>query len=285
MNRPYGNVVLVTGASSGIGKSIAQYLVRQGYRVYGTSRKPKADTSLDNTVNRRDNSTSTDSVHMLQMDVCNEESVKTAIEKIVALEGEIGVVINNAGMGIAGSVEDTSQEEAFLQFDTNFFGVHRVIRQVLPYMRKAGRGLIVNISSVGALFPIPYQSMYVAVKAAVEGMSGSLRNELKPFGIKVALIEPGDTKTGFTGSRVFAAAGKEDSAYSEYSKRSVAVMERDETNGPDPIVVARVAGKIIKRKNPPVCVVVGMQYKLLVFLKRLIPRALESFIVHQMYKG
>lgn len=285
MNRPYGNVVLVTGASSGIGKSIAQYLVRQGYRVYGTSRKPQTGTGLDITASRRDSGTSADSVHMLQMDVCNEESVKAAIEKIIELESEIGIVINNAGMGIAGSVEDTSAEEAFLQFDTNFFGVHRVIRQVLPYMRKARRGLIVNISSVGALFPIPYQSMYVAAKAAVEGMSGSLRNELKPFGIKVALIEPGDTKTGFTGSRVFAAAGKEGSAYTEYSKRSVAVMERDEANGPDPIVVARVAGKIIKRKNPPVCVVVGMQYKLLVFLKRLIPKALESYIVHQMYKG
>lgn len=271
MNRPYGNVVLITGASSGIGKSIAQYLALQGYRIYGTSRKPQADDDGP--------------VHMLQMDVCNEESVKAAIEKVIHLEGEIGVVINNAGMGIAGSVEDTSPEEAFLQFDTNFFGVHRVIRQVLPHMRKAGRGLIVNISSVGALFPIPYQSMYVAAKAAVEGMSGSLRNELKPFGIKVALIEPGDTKTGFTGSRVFTAAGKDGSAYSEYSKRSVAVMKRDETNGPDPIVVAKVAEKIIKRKNPPVCVVVGMQYKLLVFLKRLIPKALESFIVHQMYKG
>ncbi len=285
MSRPYGNVVLISGASSGIGKSIAHYLAHRGYKVYGTSRKPQADNESKGTAAETDESTTVGQVHMLQMDVCNEESVRAAIEKVVALEGEIGIVINNAGMGIAGSVEDTSPDEAFLQFDTNFFGVHRVIRQVLPHMRKAGRGLIVNISSVGALFPIPYQSMYVAAKAAVEGMSGSLRNELKPFGIKVALIEPGDTKTGFTGSRIFVAAGKDDSPYLEYSKKSVAVMERDEANGPDPIVVARVAEKIIRRKDPPVCVVVGMQYKLLVFLKRLIPKALESFIVHQMYKG
>lgn len=291
MSRWYGSVVLVTGASSGIGKSIAQYLAQRGYRVYGTSRKPQAVADIDNAYSEkydRNNSgsgTSAGFVQMLQMDVCSEESVKAAIEKVVELEGEIGIVVNNAGMGIAGSVEDTSSDEAFLQMDTNFFGVHRVIRQVLPYMRKAGRGLIVNMSSVGALFPIPYQSMYVAAKAAVEGMSGSLRNELKPFGIKVAIVEPGDTKTGFTGSRIFVEAGGDESAYSEYSRRSIAVMEHDEANGPDPVVVAKVVEKIITQKNPPVCVTVGIQYKLLVFLKRLIPKSLESFIVSQMYKG
>ncbi len=278
MSRQYGNVVLVTGASSGIGESIARVLSQCGYRVYGTSRKPPAQ--VQDSVGAQECR-----VEMLQMDVRNEESVRLAIEKIIEAEGEINIVINNAGMGIAGSVEDTSSEEAFLQLDTNFLGVHRVVRQVLPYMRKQGRGLIVNMSSVGALFPIPYQSMYVAAKAALEGMSGSLRNELRPFGIKVALVEPGDTKTGFTGSRIFVEAGGEDSAYSEYSKKSIAVMEQDEQKGPDPIVVARAVRKIIERRKPPVCVVVGMQYKLLVFLKRLIPRALESYIVGRMYKG
>jgi len=188
-------------------------------------------------------------------------------------------------MGIAGSVEDTSSQEAFMQFDTNFFGMHRVVRQVLPSMRKRGRGLIINMSSVGAVFPIPYQSMYVASKAAIEGMSGSLRNELRSFGIKVALVEPGDTKTGFTGSRVFVKAGGDRSVYAEHSKKSIAVMERDESNGPEPIVVARVVGKIINRRNPPMCVAVGLQYKLLVFLKRLIPKELEAYIVSMMYKG
>lgn len=290
MSRQYGNVVLVTGASSGIGKSIAQYLVEKGYKVYGTSRKPQTNIwHKDNhagTASHSSISGETDGgVRMLQMDVCSDESVKAAIDKIIELEGEINVVINNAGMGIAGSVEDTSPEEAFLQLDTNFLGVHRVIRQVLPYMRKQGKGLIVNMSSVGALFPIPYQSMYVAAKAALEGMSGSLRNELRPFGIKVSMVEPGDTKTGFTANRIFAKASGEGSAYLEYSKKSIAVMERDEQKGPDPIVVAKVVGRIIERRNPPVCVVVGMQYKLLVFLKRLVPRALESFIVGLMYRG
>jgi len=286
MNKYYGSVVLVTGASSGIGKSIAEYLAQKGYRVYGTSRKIQEDaigagasgqSALLNA--------SGGFLKMIQLDVRSEESVKAAIDKVLEAEGELGIVINNAGMGIAGSVEDTSPQEAFMQFDTNFFGMHRVVRQALPSMRKHGRGLIINISSVGAVFPIPYQSMYVASKAAIEGMSGSLRNELRPFGIKVALIEPGDTKTGFTGSRVFVKAGGDSSAYAKYSKKSIAVMERDESGGPDPIVVAKVAGKIINRKNPPVCVAVGFQYKLLVFLKRLVPKMLEAYVVSKMYKG
>ncbi|HEX2944840.1 MAG TPA: SDR family oxidoreductase [Clostridia bacterium] len=281
MNSRYGNVVLVTGASSGIGRSVAVYLAGKGLRVYGTSRKPQSEEEAG----VEQNESSGGFIKMLRMDVCSEDSVRAAIDKVIELEGEIGVVVNNAGIGIAGSVEDTSPEEAFVQFDTNFFGMHRVVRQVLPHMRKKGRGLIINMSSVGALFPIPYQSMYVASKAAIEGMSGSLRNELKPFGIKVSMVEPGDTKTGFTASRIFVKEGGEGSAYKNYSDRSVAVMVHDETHGPDPVVVARVVGKIIKKRNPPVVKTVGFQYKLLVFAKRIIPKVLESFIVGKMYEG
>ncbi len=286
MNKYYGKVVLVTGASSGIGKAVAEYLAQRGYSVYGTSRKTQTAGGPGNEAN--DTTVANVSgcpVKMLLMDVCSEESVKAAVEQVLAAEGELGIVINNAGMGIAGSVEDTSPEEALLQFDTNFFGMHRVIRQVLPAMRKQGKGLIINMSSVGAVFPIPFQAMYVASKAAVEGMSGSLRNELRPFGIKVAVVEPGDTKTGFTGSRVFVKDCGTSSAYSKQSGKSIAVMEHDEENGPAPIVVARVIEKVINRKNPPLCVAVGLQYKLMVLLKRLIPRAFESFIVSKMYEG
>ena len=281
MSGQYGKVVFVTGASSGIGRSVAVYLAGKGYKVYGTSRKSRPEGADE----PESFGNSGGFMKTLQMDVCSEASVKAAIEKVIGLEGEIGVVVNNAGMGIAGSVEDTSPEEAYLQLDTNFFGMHRVIRQVLPYMRKRGRGLIVNMSSVGALFPIPYQSMYVASKAAIEGMSGSLRNELKPFGIKVSMVEPGDTKTGFTANRIFAKEGGEGSAYKKYSDKSVAVMEHDETHGPDPIVVAKVIGKLMEKRNPPVVKTVGLQYKLLVFMKRLVPKALESFIVGKMYEG
>lgn len=291
MDMYYGKVVLVTGASSGIGRAIAEYLAKMGYRVYGTSRKAQENAcsnkaaGIVNMCDGKSEDVSSGFIKMLQLDVCCEESVKKAIEFIIAAEGELGIVVNNAGMGIAGSVEDTSYEEARLQFDTNFFGVHRVVRNVLPYMRKKGRGLIINMSSVGAVFPIPYQSMYVASKAAIEGMSGSLRNELRPFGIKVAMVEPGDTKTGFTGSRVFVKAGGKESSYYRYSQKSVAVMEHDEINGADPTAVAKVVAKLIKKKNPPLCVAVGFKYKLLVFIKRLVPRSFEAYIVSKMYKG
>lgn len=281
MSRRYGNVVLVTGASSGIGRSVATYLAGRGYRVYGTSRKLQPEGS-DETGRDAD---AGGFLKMLRMDVCSEDSVKAAVEKVIELEGELGIVVNNAGMGIAGSVEDTTPDEAFLQLDTNFFGMHRVIRQVLPHMRQRGRGLIINMSSVGALFPIPYQSMYVASKAAIEGMTGSLRNELRPFGINVSMVEPGDTKTGFTANRVFIKNCGEGSAYRTYCDKSVAVMVHDETHGPDPIVVAKVVGKIIERRKPPLVKTVGLQYKILVFMKRLVPRALESYIVGKMYEG
>ena len=314
MKKYYGNVVLITGASSGIGKACAEYMAGLGYKVYGTSRKapedePEAGEAGISEKNGQageagisgktgqpaeaglagqpveSSEAGKNGITMIRMDVCSDESVNKAVKRIIELEGEIGIVVNNAGMGIAGSVEDTSPQEAFLQMDTNFFGVHRVVRKVLPYMRKKGRGLIINMSSVGALFPIPYQSMYVAAKAAVEGMTGSLRNELRPFGIKVAFVEPGDTKTGFTGSRIMTGESGEGSAYSEFCKKSIAVMERDETNGPDPIVVAKVVARLAERKNPPVCITVGLQYKILVFFKRLIPKSLESYILSKMYKG
>ena len=274
-----GNIVIITGASSGIGKAVAEFLMEKGYKVYGTSRKQYADDIVAKAA-------AGDSfIKMLQLDVCSEESVRDAVNRVLAAEGRIDVVINNAGMGIAGSIEDTSPEEAFKQFDTNFFGMHRMIRQVLPAMRKQGSGLIVNISSVAAVFPIPYQAMYVACKAAVEGMSGCLRNEVRSFGIKVALVEPGDTKTGFTDSRVISTASDENSAYAGFFRKSLNVMIRDEKNGPDPVVVAREVCRVIKRRNPPVRVVVGLKYKIFVFIVRVIPAIFKSFVISKMYEG
>lgn len=276
MGSPYGKVVLVTGASSGIGKSIATLLKDKGYKVYGTSRKPPA-------AGRDEAPDGNGFIRMLQMDVCSEESVKSTIAQVLEAEGSIDIVVNNAGMGIAGSVEDSSPEEVHRQIDTNFFGTHRVIRQVAPIMRKNCNGLIVNISSVAAQFPIPFQSMYCASKVAVEAVSEALRTELKPFGVKVSIIEPGDTKTGFTDSRIFVADANEHSVYRDTFKKSVGVMIKDETNGPDPVVVAKQVYRIIGKKNPPVRVIVGLQYKVFVFLKRFLPARFVSFIISKMY--
>lgn len=277
MKTLYGKVVLITGASSGIGKSMAELLRDKGYKVYGTSRKPQSENNI-NKAEKGDGF-----IKMLQMDVCSEESVEKAISQILEIEGTLDIVVNNAGMGIAGSVEDTSPEEAFKQLDTNFFGMHRVIRKVAPIMRKQCSGLIVNISSVAAQFNIPFQSMYSASKAAIESVSEVLRTELKPFGIKVVIIEPGDTKTGFTDSRAIVKDAGESSVYKQKFEKSIGVMIRDETNGPDPIVVARQLYSVMSKKNPPVRVVVGIQYKLFTFFKRLLPAKLVTYVLSKMY--
>ena len=278
MKKNYGNVVLVTGASSGIGKSIAEYLKEMGCRVYGTSRKIIGECCNEIAVS--DNG---GFIRMIRMDVCDEDSVKKAVNFVLEKEGRIDVLVNNAGFGIAGSVEDTSTEEALSQFDTNFFGVHRMCRNVAPIMRKQKKGLIVNISSVAGLISIPFQSMYSASKYAVEALSEALRIELKPFGVKVTLVEPGDTKTGFTGSRQVVKEANENSVYYEKFKKSVETMARSEMNGPDPIIVAKTVARVMRMKNPPIRKTVGFSYKTIVFLKRLVPSRFLSYVVGKLY--
>ena len=261
-------VVLVTGASSGIGKAIKSQLDNEGYIVYGTSRKSSFD----------------DKSKMIPMDVTDSSSIKEAINYIIRKEDKIDILINNAGFGIAGSIEDTNEEECFNQLNTNFFGVHRTIKEVLPHMRSNNMGTIVNIGSVAGLISIPYQSMYSCAKYSVEALTEALRIELKPFNIKVCLIEPGDTKTGFTDNRIFTKESSE-SPYKEYFKKSIAVMEKDERNGKPPETVAMAVSKIIKKKNPPIRKIVGFNYNLLVILKRLLPSRMVEWILGSIYGG
>jgi len=206
VNNYYGHVVLITGASSGIGKAAAEYLMKNGYKVYGTSRKEQADCTYEGS--------SGGFIKMLKLDVCSEESIEKAVNCIMKEEGRINILINCAGFGIAGSVEDTSIDEAYKQFDTNFFGVLRMCRSILPIMRAQKKGLIINVSSIAGLISIPYQSMYSASKFAIEAATEALRCEVKPFGINVSLVEPGDTKTGFTCKREFT-QGSKNSVYEE----------------------------------------------------------------------
>jgi short-subunit dehydrogenase len=279
MKKLHGDVVLVTGASSGIGKAIAENLAGRGYRVYGTTRK-----QIDDIKNRAlsDISKKEGFLEMINLDVCIEESAKKAIEYIKAKEGKLDILINNAGFGIAGAVEDTTVEEAKSQFETNFFGVHRMIRHVMPVMRTQKRGMIINISSVGSLITIPYQSMYCASKRAVEALTEALRIEAKQFGVTAVLVEPGDTKTGFTDRRKFIAA-LESSVYAENCKKAVSTMENDEINGENPEAVAHVILSILKKRKPPVRKTVGFKYKVFVLLKRIIPPHFEEFIISRIY--
>jgi len=280
-------VVLITGASSGIGKAIAYELMLMGNRVYGTSRKVvTGSTRIYPDSVSKDQKVVEEGmgfIEMVQLDVRSEESIKNAVEYVVKKEGHIDILINNAGYGIAGAIEDTTYEEAFSQFDTNFFGVMRICRNVVPIMRREGKGLIINISSVAGLISIPFQSMYSASKFALEAMTEALRIELKPFGIKVVIIEPGDTNTGFTDNRVLVKGANKESIYYEKFNKSVNTMIKDEKNGPGPETVAKVVIKAAARKNPPVRIAVGISYKLIVFLKRILPDKLIHFILARIY--
>lgn len=263
MNEQAGRVVLITGASSGIGRACAQHLQARGYRVYGTSRRVSAPDGV-----ARDGD-----VRMIAMDVTCEDSVTAAVALVMAREGRIDVVVNNAGYGIAGAVEDTSLAEARAQLDTNFFGVLRVCRAVLPILRGQGGGYLVNISSIGGLIAIPFQGLYSASKFAVEGMTESLRAELRPYGVKVVMIEPGDFHTGFTGQRqrvAAAAASVHDARY----RAALGVMEADETAGATPDAIARLLERIINRRSPALRYLAGpfMQKLSVLVFKRLLPQ-------------
>jgi short-subunit dehydrogenase len=279
MESYYGNVVLVTGASSGIGKAVAEHLAGLGFKVYGTSRRAENGRLV-----HQGNGSNQDAkgfVKLVQLDVCDDSSVEQAVQYVLDAEGKIDILINNAGFGLSGAIEETSPDEAYSQFNTNFFGMHRMCRRVLPIMRKQGKGLIINIGSVAGLFAIPYQSMYSASKFAVEAYTEALRMEVREFGIRAVVIEPGDTKTGFTENRYFSEESKE-SVYKK-SKDSVEKMMKDEQNGVSPEEIAGIVERLISKKNPPVRVTAGLIYKVFGFLKRILPARLVEFILSKMY--
>ncbi|HLM97953.1 MAG TPA: SDR family oxidoreductase [Bryobacteraceae bacterium] len=264
-----GPVVLVTGASSGIGQCCASLLARKGYRVYGASRSAGSTS---------------DGVAPLHMDVTLDDSVRAGCASVLEREGRLDVLINSAGMGIAGALEDTSPDEAREQFEVNLFGVLRVCRSVLPIMRQQGSGYIVNIGSIGGLVAIPYQGLYSASKFALEGLTECLRMEVKGFGIHVVLIEPGDHRTGFTKNRRSTAASSENPAYGAAFARAIERMARDEQTGPPPDNVARVVYKVIRTRNPRLRYTAGTgAQRAAVWLKRLAPNALVEKIIMAYY--
>ncbi len=258
-------VVVITGTSSGIGKETAKLFESKGDIVYGLSRRTTGETFNE-----------------LICDITNLDSIKLAIDKVIEEQGRIDVLVNNAGMGISGPVETTKVEEAKRLFNVNFFGTLSMIQQVLPYMRKKHSGMIINISSVASPIAIPFQSFYSASKAAVDSLTFALRAEVSDFGIKVANVLPGDTKTGFTASRE-KQNDEEAKDYATKMARSVSQMEKDEQNGMNALKVAEVIYKVSGRKNPPIYTTVGFQYKVLVCLSKILPKKLVNKIIKGMY--
>jgi NAD(P)-dependent dehydrogenase (short-subunit alcohol dehydrogenase family) len=255
---PGARVVLVTGASSGIGKACAELLPIYGFKVYPASRYHPE----------------------FPLDVTRDASVQRLVREIVEKEGRIDAVVNNAGIAIAGAVEDTTPEEALHQFETNFLGVLRVTRAALPHMRRQGSGNVINIGSIGGLLAIPYQGLYSASKFALEGLTESLRLEVRQFGIHVTIVEPGDHRTGLTRSRVRTAA----STYGTRADRAIGQMARDEQAGPDPIGVARVVLRVLESRRPRLRYTSGpLIQRAAVLLKRVAPYSLIERVMEIYY--
>lgn len=270
-----GNIVLLTGGSAGIGSATAQYLMKQGYTVYAASRRGSENIE-DNTTGGK--------IIGLCADVTIPESLENAVSRIMEEQGELSAVICNAGNGIAGSVEDTSLEEARYQMETNFFGVLNTIKACLPIFREQNHGKIIAISSVAAVAPIPFQGFYSASKSAIMLLMQSLSMEVKPYNIKCTCILPGDVKTDFTSSRKYTEASTlPSSEYTNAMKAAVQTMEKDEQNGMMPIVIAKAIAKVLKKENPKLVVVPHITYKLLYLLIKLVPTRLKIWVISKMY--
>lgn len=261
-------VILITGTSSGIGKASAEYLAQQGHTVFGTSRYPGSYPKPNDYT-------------ILQMDVTDDTSIQNAINQIIEKEGKIDVLINNAGFGIAGAIEHTLIDKAKEQFETNFFGTVRLIKSVLPIMRKQDYGLIINISSIGGVIGLPYQSMYSASKFAIEGLTESLYKELCSSKVQITMIEPGDFKTSFTEKRDI----PKTAAKSTNFQNTLKIIENDENSGQDPIMIGKLLNKIINKSNPRLRYTVGaFDQKLASLLKRLLPNRLFDWIIMKHYQ-
>ena len=258
-------VAVVTGGTSGIGRATALALKNAGCTVYELSRRAQGVEGL----------------HHISADVTKEESVRAAVEQIMAREGRIDILVNNAGFGISGAVEFTSTEEAKSLFDVNFFGMVRMNRQVLPVMRRQCHGRIVNLSSVAGAIPIPFQTYYSASKAAINSYTMALANEVKPFGIQVCCVQPGDIRTGFTAAREKNPEG--DDVYGGRIARSVAGMERDEQNGMAPEKAGAFIAHVADKKSVRPINTIGLQYKFFCFLVKILPAKTLNWLVGLIY--
>lgn len=260
-----GKVVLITGGSSGIGLETALALSRAGCTVYEMSRKPAQNPGITH----------------IPGDVTSEDDVQAAVDQVLTAEKRIDILINNAGFGISGAVEFTDTEDAQRQLDVNFFGMVRMCRAVLPHMRRSGTGRIVNLSSVAAAIPIPFQAFYSASKAAINAYTMALGNEVRPYGITVCAVMPGDIRTGFTTARKKALAG--DREYGGRIARSVAKMEKDETNGMEPAAAGRLVAKLALKKSVKPLYALRLDYQFFVILSRILPIRTLNRLIYWLY--
>ena len=263
-------VVLITGGSSGIGKSIGEYLTEKGFSVYGTSRNPERYTESK--------------FPILQLDVKNIETIQQTITTIIKKEGRLDVVINNAGAGITGAIEEIPESEIKANFDTNFFGPINVIKAVLPQMRKQQSGLIINITSIAGYMGLPYRGIYSASKGALELLTEAFRMEIKDFNIKMTNIAPGDFATNIAAGRYHAPL-LEHSPYKKPYGNTLELMNAHVDSGSNPNIMAHAVLKVINTKNPKTHYKVGaFMQKFSIVLKRILPDSVYEKLLINHYK-
>ena len=263
-------VVLISGASSGIGKSIAEFLHYKGFIVYGTSRNPD---KIINSV-----------FPLIELDVRNTESIHNAVKKIIELSGAIDILINNAGVGITGPIEEIPSLEIKNNFETNFFGPIEVIKAVLPQMRAQRSGLIINITSIAGYMGLPYRGIYSASKGALELITESLSMEVKPFGINITNVAPGDYATNIAAGRFHSTVIK-GSDYENSYGATLKMMNDQVNSGNNPIEMAEAIFDIINSNNPKIHYKVGsFIQKFSIVLKRILPDKVFEIILMNHYK-
>lgn len=263
-------VVLITGGSSGIGKSIGEFLHHKGFVVYGTSRNPER---VLNSV-----------FPLIALDVRSADSIQAAVAKVIATSGRLDVVINNAGVGITGPLEEIPMEEIKNNFETNFFGPIEVMKAVLPQMRQQQSGLIINVTSIAGYMGLPYRSVYSASKGALELITEALRMEVKSFGVQITNVAPGDFATNIASGR-FHAPVIEGSAYEIPYGNTLKAMDEHVDTGSNPNEMAEAVYKIIQSASPKIHYKVGVfVQKFSIILKRALPDKMYEKMLMNHYK-
>lgn len=257
--------VLITGASSGIGLAVSKYFITKGHKVFGL-----AHTDLLENID----------ITFYKVDICNYEKTNQILDTIFQ-NNKIDILINCAGYGISGSIEDTNIEDIKKNLDVNYFAMINIVKKTIPHMRKNNGGKIAYLSSVASILPIAFQTIYSSVKSGINLFSEALNIETKPFNIQNILFLPGDVKTNFTKNRqknIY-----DNPAYNQRIKRSIKVMEKDEENGLSSDYVAKVIYKNLVKKHIPIRKVVGKKYKFYVFLSRIFSHKFINKILGKIY--
>ncbi len=264
-------IVLITGGSSGIGKSIGNYLKSKGCTVYGTTRDLSRYPDFDD-------------FGLLQLDVRDTDSIATAVARLLDKEGRLDVLVNNAGVGITGPIEETPHEEILKTFETNYHGPLHMIKAILPQMRAQGNGLIINITSIAGYMGLPYRGIYSATKGALEITTEALRMEIKDFGVQMTNLAPGDFATNIASGRYHAPV-LDNSPYKEPYGNTLELINDGVAAGNDPIAVAHNVYRIMNTKNPKVHYKVGsFMQKFSLTLKNLLPDKVYEKLLSNHYK-